>query len=131
MLAYLKQHFTHPGCNLGFATLAPSILGNPVVLDRLCRNWSIHQLRKGYRFNGDDILLASEAFRAKPNATNLLDLGCGTGSVGLLWLARAQAQAQQAQQAQAEGLKLTALEAQEESVELLQRTVGWGLELDG
>ena len=36
---------------------------------------SIHQIRGGYRFNGDDILLAREAWHAAPAARNLLDLG--------------------------------------------------------
>ncbi|CAE7507863.1 ddaD [Symbiodinium sp. CCMP2592] len=73
---------------------------------------SIHQIRGGYRFNGDDILLAREAWRAAPAARNLLDLGAGTGSVGFFWLAQQPGQS-----------RLTALEAQEESSELLNRSV--------
>ncbi|CAE7556088.1 unnamed protein product, partial [Symbiodinium pilosum] len=97
---------------LGAASPLPTASGKPVVLDRLCRGWSIHQVLGGYRFNGDDILLAREAWRAAPSADHLLDLGAGTGSVGLFWLA---------QRPQA---RLTAVEAQEESTELLNRTVG-------
>ena len=123
------------------SSLAPTASGKPVVLDRLCRGWTIHQaaregqlacqlvrdrhgkqlgghvdtsclrarlfrvarrtsalsggnpafhaqVKNGYRFNGDDILLAREAARAAPTATRLLDLGAGTGSVGLFWLAQ-------------------------------------------
>ncbi|CAE8710397.1 unnamed protein product, partial [Polarella glacialis] len=81
--------------------------GRPVSLDRLCRGWSIYQVADGYRFNHDDILLAREACRALPTARRCLDLGSGTGSVGLLWLAQQPAEA-----------TLTSLEAQEESVEL-------------
>ncbi|CAE7303561.1 TOP2 [Symbiodinium natans] len=90
----------------------PTASGEPVVLDRLCRGWSIHQVRSGYRFNGDDILLAREAWRAAPKARHLLDLGAGTGSVGLFWLAQ-----------QPDQSRLTAVEAQEESTELMNRSV--------
>ena len=63
--------------NLG-ATATPSCLGKPVVLDRLCRGWQIHQVKNGYRFNGDDILLAREACRVgKIGQKRLLDLGSG------------------------------------------------------
>ncbi|CAE8683459.1 unnamed protein product, partial [Polarella glacialis] len=86
--------------------------GRPVSLDRLCRGWSIYQVADGYRFNHDDILLAREACRALPTARRCLDLGSGTGSVGLLWLAQQPAEA-----------TLTSLEAQEESVELCRRSL--------
>ena len=56
---------------------APSLLGKPVVLDRLCRGWRVHQVKNGYRFNGDDLLLAREAWRAKRESKRLLDLGAG------------------------------------------------------
>jgi len=84
----------------------------PVVLDRLCRGWSIYQFQWGYRFNGDDILLAHTAARAAPEARRLLDLGSGIGSVGLLWLAQ-----------QPRGARVTLLEAQERSAELCRRTL--------
>ena len=58
-------------------------------------------------FNGDDVLLAREALKEVP-AGRLLDLGAGTGSVGLLWLAQAKAH-------------LTALEAQEETLDAVLR----------
>ena len=60
------------------ATATPSCLGKPVVLDRLCHGWQIHQVKNGYRFNGDDILLAREACRVgKIGQKRLLDLGSG------------------------------------------------------
>ena len=73
-----------PLAHLGLRSLsavpaAPSLLGKPVVLDRLCRGWQIHQVKNGYRFNGDDLLLAREAWRAKANSKRLLDLGAGGG----------------------------------------------------
>ena len=73
-----------PLAHLGLRSLsavpaAPSLLGKPVVLDRLCRGWQIHQVKNGYRFNGDDLLLAREAWRAKSNSKRLLDLGAGGG----------------------------------------------------
>lgn len=98
MLAALLPLAKH----LGRGSCAPSLLGQPVVLDRLCHGWRLHQVKNGYRFNGDDVLLAREALREVP-AGRLLDLGAGTGSVGLLWLAQAKAH-------------LTALEAQEETL---------------
>eukprot|EP00440_Ansanella_granifera_P041225 gb/GFBE01044708.1/.p1 GENE.gb/GFBE01044708.1/~~gb/GFBE01044708.1/.p1 ORF type:complete len:312 (+),score=59.24 gb/GFBE01044708.1/:1-936(+) len=90
----------------------PTASGKPVVLDRLCHEWSIYQVADGYRFNGDDILLARAAWHSVPHGRHLLDLGAGTGSVGLLWLAQQPPEAM-----------LTSLEAQEESVELFRRSI--------
>eukprot|EP00439_Symbiodinium_sp_Y106_P032803 s5686_g3.t3 len=124
MLSFLRPSATvlerrspvlgRPGCVRCAHAVPPTATasGKPVVLDRLCRGWSIHQIRGGYRFNGDDILLAREAWHAAPAARNLLDLGAGTGSVGLFWLAQQPGQS-----------RLTALEAQEESSELLNRSI--------
>ncbi|MGE3540054.1 MAG: tRNA1(Val) (adenine(37)-N6)-methyltransferase [Candidatus Tectimicrobiota bacterium] len=48
--------------------------------------WRIFQLRRGHRFSADDLLTAWVAARAQPQASQLLDLGAGIGSVGLLTL---------------------------------------------
>jgi tRNA1(Val) A37 N6-methylase TrmN6 len=54
----------------------------------LAGNWRIVQLRGGHRFSADDLLTAWAAIEARPQARNLLDLGAGIGSVGLLALWR-------------------------------------------
>jgi len=82
-----------------------------IVLDRLCRGWSIYQFAKGYRFNGDDILLVHVAMAAMPSSNHLLELGSGTGSVSLMWLAQQESTA-----------KVTLVEAQEASTKLCQQS---------
>lgn len=56
------------------------------TLDLLAGHWRIFQLRTGHRFSADDLLTAWSATRAQPEARQLLDLGAGIGSVGLLTL---------------------------------------------
>lgn len=82
-------------------------------VDHLTENWKIIQLRRGHRFSTDDMVVAWRAARIAPNAQNLLDLGCGVGSVGLLTLHRLENQ-----QAQ-----LTGIEVQEVSYKLASKTV--------
>ncbi len=55
-------------------------------LDTLVGSWSVLQLLRGHRFSADDMLCAWAARRARPAALNLLDLGAGIGSVGLMTL---------------------------------------------
>lgn len=57
-----------------------------VTLDLLAGDWRIFQLRTGHRFSADDLLTAWAAVRANPEARQVLDLGAGIGSVGLLAL---------------------------------------------
>ena len=57
-----------------------------ITLDTLAGDWRIFQLRTGHRFSTDDLLTAWTAVRANPAAHQLLDLGAGIGSVGLLAL---------------------------------------------
>jgi tRNA1Val (adenine37-N6)-methyltransferase len=57
-----------------------------ITLDILAGDWRIFQLRTGHRFSADDLLTAWTAVRAKPAACQVLDLGAGIGSVGLLAL---------------------------------------------
>ena len=54
--------------------------------DALTRDFRILQRAKGHRFSSDDLATAYIAFHARPEATRVLDLGCGIGSV-LLHLA--------------------------------------------
>jgi tRNA1Val (adenine37-N6)-methyltransferase len=80
--------------------------------DRLVGAWHIVQLKKGHRFSTDDMLTALVAKRARPRAKNLLDLGAGIGSVGLMTLYHLPSDAH-----------LTMVEAQEVSHELALQTV--------
>src|SRR5262252_611722 len=56
------------------------------TLDTLAGDWRIFQLRTGHRFSADDLLTAWTAAQANPAARQVLDLGAGIGSVGLLVL---------------------------------------------
>src|SRR3989442_11978121 len=56
------------------------------TLDILGGDCRIFQLRTGHRFSADDLLTAWTAVRANPAARQVLDLGAGIGSVGLLAL---------------------------------------------
>jgi tRNA1Val (adenine37-N6)-methyltransferase len=82
-------------------------------LDRLAGDWRIFQLKRGHRFSTDDLATSWRASIAMPQATRLLDIGCGIGSVGitLLWRLRNPA------------ATLVGVEAQEESAALARRTV--------
>ena len=63
-------------------------LREEITLDRLTRDFSIYQRRRGHRHSTDDLLTAWYAvLHAPPAPQRLLDLGSGIGSVGLsvLW----------------------------------------------
>ena len=81
-------------------------------LDSLNADWKIFQLKKGHRFSTDDLVTAWRASLAAPNATRLLDMGCGLGSVGLSTLYR-----------QPKDATLVGIEAQEMSIALARRTM--------
>jgi len=85
-----------------------------ITLDALAGSWRIFQLRRGYRFSTDDLLVAWAAVRAQPEAHRLLDLGAGIGSVGLLALWKLPAKAH-----------LTMVEVQAISHILAQHTVAY------
>ena len=80
-------------------------------LDRLVGDWRILQLKRGHRFSTDDLVCAWRASLWAPEATKLLDIGCGIGSVGLSVLHRAPPSA-----------TLVGVEAQEVSQGLARRT---------
>jgi len=88
-----------------------SVVGPEETLDPLVGNWDVIQLARGHRGSTDDRLTAWRAVAARPDTSNLLDLGAGVGTVGLtaLWhLPKA---------------RLTAIEAQELSHGLFRRSV--------
>ncbi len=93
------------------AALSPSA---DETLNRLAGPWRIFQLRRGHRFATDDVLTAWTAVRARPKAERLLDLGAGTGSVGLMVLLQMSPAA-----------RLTSVEIQARSVALLHKTLAW------
>ena len=92
--------------------------GGRESLDHLVGPWHILQLSKGHRFSTDDLVTAWLAWRYRPEARRLLDLGSGIGTVGLCTLRKL-----------VEGRprrdwpKLTTIEAQAVSLGLQRRTV--------
>jgi tRNA1Val (adenine37-N6)-methyltransferase len=52
-----------------------------LTLDRLTRDISLWQRKKGHRFSADDVITAWVAVARAPQAKRILDLGCGIGSV--------------------------------------------------
>src|SRR5688572_10380229 len=87
-------------------------------LDRLGRDWWIFQLIKGHRFSTDDLATAWRASYAVPEATSILDLGCGIGSVGLSTLLRLDPEGSR-------GVRMVGVEAQEISLALARKTVAY------
>ncbi|MCA9673905.1 MAG: methyltransferase, partial [Myxococcales bacterium] len=83
----------------------------PLTVDRLTRDLTIVQRVHGHRFSSDDMVTAYVAHRRAPHARDVLDLGCGIGSV-LLHLAWSLPAA-----------RLTGIEAQEVSYALLTENV--------
>ena len=81
------------------------------TLDHLAGSWKIYQLKGGHRFSADDVLTAWTAARVCPQAREILDLGSGLGSVGLLTLYRLPEAV------------LTGVEVQEISYSLASKTV--------
>ena len=81
-------------------------------LDRIAGPWQVYQLKKGHRFSLDDLVTAWRASLAKPDASRLLDIGCGICSVGLSTLYKCRPSA-----------TLVGIEAQTVSYELACRSV--------
>ena len=83
----------------------------PLTDDRLTRDVRVYQRLKGHRFSADDVVTAFVAYAERPAARQVLDLGCGLGSV-LLCLAWKLPEA-----------RLAGIEAQSVSYALLERNV--------
>ena len=79
--------------------------------DRLTRDFSIWQRKKGHRFSSDDVVTAWVAWTARPDARRVCDLGCGIGSV-LLMMAWRMPEA-----------SFSGVEAQDASFALLEKNV--------
>ena len=84
------------------------------TLNHLVGDWRIFQLRRGHRYSTDDVLAAWIAARAHPAARQVLDLGAGVGSVGLLVLHRL-----------GQAARLTSVEVQQVSAALARKTVAY------
>jgi len=82
-----------------------------VTIDALTGGWSIAQRKKGHRHSTDDLLTGWYAVEIVRDATKILDLGAGLGSVGLIALWRSP------------GATLVAVEAQEVSFALLEQNI--------
>jgi tRNA1(Val) A37 N6-methylase TrmN6 len=91
--------------------LSPSV---DESLDILTRDWRIFQLKRGHRFSTDDLLTAWTAIKASPDAVEVLDIGSGIGSVGLLTLSGIHPEA-----------KMTSIEVQDVSYMLACKTVAY------
>jgi tRNA1Val (adenine37-N6)-methyltransferase len=82
-----------------------------LTTDRLTRDWTITQRKRGHRHSTDDLLTGWYATACAPDAVRVLDLGSGVGSVGMLVLWRSPL------------ARLTAIEVQEVSFQLLERNI--------
>ena len=63
-------------------------MADELTIDALTAGWTITQRRKGHRHSTDDLLTGWYAAEVNPDATRILDLGSGIGSVGLIALWR-------------------------------------------
>ncbi len=82
-------------------------------LSYLCGDWRVFQKQKGHRWSLDDLVTAWVAVNERPDAGEVLDLGCGLGSV-LLLVAFKLPSAQ-----------VTGLEAQADRAELARRSIAY------
>jgi tRNA1(Val) A37 N6-methylase TrmN6 len=87
------------------------------TLDAISGHFRIFQLRDGHRFSTDDVLTAWYGTTWAPQASSILDLGSGIGSVGMMAAWRLP------------GASIVTIEAQEESVKLAKKSAAYnGLE---
>jgi tRNA1Val (adenine37-N6)-methyltransferase len=87
------------------------------TLDAISGHFRIFQLRDGHRFSTDDVLTAWYGTAWAPQASSILDLGSGIGSVGMITAWRLP------------GARVVTIEAQEESVRLARKSAAYnGLE---
>ncbi len=63
------------------------VLPEAESLDALCGHWRIFQLKKGHRYSTDDLLGAwftCDLLEKRIEKLNFLEMGCGTGSIGMM-----------------------------------------------
>ncbi len=95
----------------------PALAEEELTIDKITRDWTLAQRRRGHRHSTDDLLTGWYAAEKSRDPERVLDLGSGIGSVGLLVLWRSPR------------AHLTAIEAQEMSFALLEKNVAMnGLE---
>lgn len=98
--------------------------GGGESLDHLVGPWHILQLARGHRFSTDDLVTAWLAWRHRPDARTLLDIGSGIGTVGLCTLRKlVETEGPGATRPRHEWPHLTTVEAQPVSLGLQRRTV--------
>jgi tRNA1(Val) A37 N6-methylase TrmN6 len=101
----------------GSETGAPLVVEPHETLDAISGHFRLFQLRDGHRFSTDDILTAWYGTTWCPTARTALDLGSGSGTVGMIGAWRLP------------GAKFVAIEAQTESVALANKSARYnGLE---
>lgn len=83
------------------------------TLDAISGYFRLFQLQNGHRFSTDDVLVAWYGTSWCPTARFALDLGSGLGTVGMMAAWRLP------------GTRFVAIEAQEESVRLAQKSSQW------
>ena len=88
------------------------------TLDALSGHFRTYQLRHGHRFSTDDVLTAWYGTTCVPTASDVLDLGSGIGSVGMIAAWRLP------------GARVVAVEAQDDSVRLARKSAAYN-GLDG
>ncbi len=87
------------------------------TLDSISGHFRLFQLEKGHRFSTDDVLTAWYGTTWCPRPEEVLDLGSGIGTVGMIAVWRLP------------GARFVTVEAQEESVRLARKSARWnGLE---
>lgn len=87
------------------------LLDDELTDDALTGDFRVYQRRRGHRYSLDDLLVASVALEMRPEASKVLDLGSGLGSVPLM-IAHGNRSA-----------SIQCVEAQEVSFALLQKNI--------
>lgn len=83
-----------------------------ITIDKINKDWSIHQLKRGHRYSTDDLMTAWVAWKVAGEVPAHIDIGAGIGSCGLLTLWK-----------QPKTTRLVMVEAQRISHELAKRTL--------
>lgn len=89
-----------------------SLQDSDLTLDKINRDWSIFQLKKGHRYSSDDMMTAWMAHCVAGDVSVQADIGAGIGSCGLMTLWK-----------RSQTSKLVMVEAQRVSHELAKRTI--------